>query len=132
MVAWLDTDSSVSSQIMAVRIVKHAFEIVHLLTDANPIQQLVDAIINASPREDSTRIGSGGVVRRQAVDVSPMRRVNQAIYLITQGARAAAFRNVKTIAECLADEIINAAKGSSNSYAIKKKDELERIAKANR
>ena len=132
MVAWLDTDSSVSSQIMAVRIVKHAFEIVHLLTDANPIQQLVDAIINASPREDSTRIGSGGVVRRQAVDVSPMRRVNQAIYLITQGARAAAFRNVKTIAECLADEIINAAKGSSNSYAIKKKDEIERVAKANR
>jgi small subunit ribosomal protein S5e len=132
MVAWLDTESGVSFQIMAVRIVKHAFEIVHLLTDANPIQQLVDAIINASPREDSTRIGSGGVVRRQAVDVSPMRRVNQAIYLITQGARAAAFRNVKTIAECLADEIINAAKGSSNSYAIKKKDELERIAKANR
>jgi len=119
-------------KIMAVRIIKHAFEIVHLLTDENPIQQLVNAIINASPREDSTRIGSGGVVRRQAVDVSPMRRVNQSIYLITQGARAAAFRNVKTIAECLADEIINAAKGSSNSFAIKKKDELERIAKANR
>ena len=31
---------------------------------------------------------------------------------------------MKTIAECLADELINAAKGSSNSYAIKKKDEL--------
>ena len=30
---------------------------------------------------------------------------------------------MKTIAECLADEPINAAKGSSNSYAIKK-DEL--------
>ncbi len=44
---------------MAVRIVKHAFEIVNLLTDENPIQQLVNAIINASPREDSTRIGSG-------------------------------------------------------------------------
>uniref|UniRef100_A0A3Q7FJW7 Small ribosomal subunit protein uS7 domain-containing protein n=1 Tax=Solanum lycopersicum TaxID=4081 RepID=A0A3Q7FJW7_SOLLC len=35
-------------------------------------------------------------------------------------------------AECLADELINAAKGSSNSYAIKKKDEIERVAKANR
>ena len=66
------------------------------------------------------------------MDVSPMRRVNQAIYLLTQGSRQSAFRNVKTIAECLADEIINAAKGSSNSYAIKKKDELERVAKANR
>jgi small subunit ribosomal protein S5e len=72
------------------------------------------------------------VIRRQAVDMSPLRRVNQAIWLITTGSREAAFRNVKTIAECLADELINAAKGSSNSYAIKKKDELERVAKANR
>ncbi|RYY84076.1 hypothetical protein EON63_09920 [archaeon] len=51
---------------------------------------------------------------------------------MTTGAREASFRNVKTIAECLADEIINAARGSSNSYAIKKKDEIERVAKANR
>ncbi len=29
-----------------VRIVKHSFEIIHLLTDQNPIQVLVDAIIN--------------------------------------------------------------------------------------
>ncbi|KAI0225130.1 ribosomal protein S5, partial [Massospora cicadina] len=116
-------------KLMAVRIVKHAFEIIHLLTDQNPIQILVDAIINTGPREDSTRIGSQGTVRRQAVDVSPLRRVNQSIYLLTTGTRESAFRNVKTIAECLADELINAAKGSSNSYAIKKKDELERVAK---
>ncbi|KAI9005055.1 ribosomal protein S7 domain-containing protein [Hyaloraphidium curvatum] len=119
-------------KLMANRIVKHTFEIIHLLTDQNPIQILVDAIINTGPREDSTRIGSAGTVRRQAVDVSPLRRVNQAIWLLTTGAREAAFRNVKTIAECLADELINAAKGSSNSYAIKKKDELERVAKSNR
>ena len=119
-------------KLMAVRIVKHAMEIIHLLTDQNPVQVIVDAIINAGPREDATRIGSAGVVRRQAVDLSPLRRVNQAIYLLTTGAREAAFRNVKTIAECLADELINAAKGSSNSYASKKKDELERVAKANR
>nr|CAD1836525.1 unnamed protein product [Ananas comosus var. bracteatus] len=94
-------------KLMAVRIVKHAMEIIHLLTDANPIQIIVDAIINSGPREDATRIGSAG-------------------------ARESAFRNIKTIAECLADELINAAKGSSNSYAIKKKDEIERVAKANR
>jgi small subunit ribosomal protein S5e len=119
-------------KLMAVRIVAHAFEIIHLLTDQNPIQVLVDAIVNTGPREDSTRIGSAGTVRRQAVDVSPLRRVNQAIALITTGARESAFRNVKTISECLADELVNAAKGSSNSYAIKKKDELERVAKSNR
>ena len=37
----------------------------------------VNAIINSGPREDSTRIGRAGTVRRQAVDVSPLRRVNQ-------------------------------------------------------
>jgi small subunit ribosomal protein S5e len=74
----------------------------------------------------------GGAVRRQACDCSPLRRVNHAIYLLTTGAREASFRNIKTIAECLADEIMNAAKGSSNSYAIKKKDEIERVAKSNR
>jgi small subunit ribosomal protein S5e len=119
-------------KLLAVNIVKHAFEIIHLLSDSNPIQVLVDAIINSGPREDSTRVGSQGTVRRQAVDVSPLRRVNQALWLLTTGARNAAFRNIKTVSECLADELINAARGSSNSYAIKKKDELERVAKSNR
>ena len=95
-------------------------------------QVLVNAVMNCGPREDSTRIGSGGTIRRQAVDVSPLRRVNEAIYMIVTGAREAAFRSIKTIAECLADELINAAKGSSNSYAIKKKDEIERVASSNR
>merc|ERR1711879_394050 len=114
------------------RIIKHAFEIIHVMTGDNPVQILVSAIMNGGPREDSTRIGRAGSVRRQACDVSPMRRVNQAIWLLTTGARNAAFRNIKTISECLADELMNAAKGSSNSFAIKKKDELERVAKSNR
>lgn len=96
-------------KLMTVRIVAHAFEIIHLLTDQNPIQVriarlvrswklanecchmqvLVDAIVNTGPREDSTRIGSQGTVRRQAVDVSPLRRVNQAIALLTVGVRTA-------------------------------------------
>jgi small subunit ribosomal protein S5e len=115
-----------------MKIVQQALEIVHLTTDENPLQVLVRAVVHAGPREDSTRIGAGGIVRRQAVDVSPFRRVNQAIYQIGIGAREASFRTIKTAAECLADEIINASKGSSNSYAIKKKDEVERVAKANR
>merc|ERR1712010_44137 len=117
---------------LAVRIMRHTMEIIHLLTGENPIQVIVDAVLNSGPREDSCRIGSAGVVRRQAIDVSPLRRVNMAIHLLTTGAREAAFRNIKTIAECLAEEFVNAAKGSSNSYAIKKKDEIERVAKANR
>merc|ERR1719230_2350789 len=116
-------------KMMTVRIVKHAFEIIHLLTDSNPISVFVRAVQNGGPREDSTRVGSAGVVRRQAVDVSPIRRVNQAIYLMTVGARNSTFRNIKSFAECLADEIMNCAKESSNSYAIKKKDEIMNCAK---
>ena len=114
-------------KLLANRIVQHSFEIINLMTDQgfvfskcfvmvlmaifkNPLQILVDAIINSGPREDSTRIGSAGTVRRQAVDVSPLRRVNQAIYLLTVGTRESAFRNIKSVAECLADELINAAK----------------------
>ncbi|KAL4288630.1 hypothetical protein HN51_056209 [Arachis hypogaea] len=35
-----------SKKLMAVRIIKHAMKIIHLLTDQNPIQVIVDAIIN--------------------------------------------------------------------------------------
>ena len=98
---------------MAVRIVKQTMELIYLLTGHNPIQVLVDAIGNCGAREDSTRIGSGGVVRRQAVDVSPLRRVNQAIYYLVKYSKEAAFRNLKSMSECLADEIMKASQVSS-------------------
>ncbi|CAM6088157.1 unnamed protein product [Calypogeia fissa] len=66
-------------KLMAVRIVKHAMEIIHLLTDQNPIQVIVDAIINNGHREDATRIGSAEVIRRQAVDISLLRRVQAVV-----------------------------------------------------
>jgi len=119
-------------KLLAMRIVQHTLENIHLMTDDNPIQVIVDAIINSGPREDSTRVGGAGVVRRQAVDMSPFRRVNYALYLLATGARESSFRNLKSMSECLAEELINAAKGSSNSYAIKKKDEIERVSKSNR
>ena len=68
-----------------MKIVEQAFDIINLMTEKNPIQVLVEAVSNAGPREDSTRIGAGGVVRRQAVDVSPVRRVSFALTLLTTG-----------------------------------------------
>ena len=117
---------------MAIKIVRQACEIIHLLTGENPVKVIIDALSNCGPREDCTRIGTGGNVKRQSVDVSPFRRVNQAFYLMCQGARLSSFRNIRSIAENLADEIINASKANSNSYAIKKKEETERTAKGNR
>lgn len=119
-------------KLLAVKIVKQAFEIIALTTKKNPLQVLADAVAKGGPREDSLRMGSGGAVRRQSCDVSPLRRVNIAVYTLAQGARNASFRNLKSIAECLADEIINASLENMNSYCIKKRDEVERVAKAAR
>ena len=41
-------------KLKAVRVVQSTLDIVHLLTDQNPMQVLVQAIIQAGPREDST------------------------------------------------------------------------------
>jgi small subunit ribosomal protein S5e len=97
-------------KLMAIKIVKQALEIIHLMTGENPLQVTVKAIENGGVREDSTRIQVGGVIKRQAVDVSPLRRVNQAIYMMCFGSRESSFRKLKTIAECLAEEIMNCAK----------------------
>jgi len=118
---------------MAMRLVKQTLDLVHLLTGQNPIQVLVNALTLGGAREDSTRIGKGGAARRQAVDCSPLRRIQIALYLMHKGAMEAAFRSLKSIQETFADEIINCAKGpGSNSYALRKKDEIERVAKGNR
>jgi len=118
---------------MAMRLVKQTLDLVHLPTGQNPIQVLVNALTLGGAREDSTRIGKGGPVRRQAVDCSPLRRIQIALYLMHKGAMEAAFRSLKSIQETFADEIINCAKGpGSNSYALRKKDEIERVAKGNR
>ncbi|MCP8320086.1 MAG: 30S ribosomal protein S7 [archaeon] len=116
----------------AINIVKTAFDIIHLRTGGNPVEYLVRAIESASPNEDTTRIGYGGIVYHLSVDISPLRRVDLALRFISEGAREAAFSSPKSIEEALADEIIMAASKDTNSYAIKKKNEQERVAMASR
>jgi len=117
---------------LALQIVKQTLDIVALVTGKNPLDSLLKAVSNGGPREDSARTGSGGTAKKSSVDVSPMRRTNLALYLMTTGARKAAFRSVRNISECLADEIIATATMSQSSFTIRKKDEIERGAKANR
>ena len=94
---------------IAIQIVRQALDIIHLITNRNPVALVLEAVSNAGPREDSARAGSGGVVKKTAVDVSPLRRINLALYLISIGARESAFRSTRRIGECLADEIIACA-----------------------
>lgn len=113
-------------------VVKTALEIIHLKTGSNPVEVLVRAIENAAPNEDTTRIAYGGVVYHLSVDISPLRRVDLALRFISEGVREASFSTARSVEEVLADEIILAAAGDTNSYAIKKKNEQERIAMASR
>lgn len=113
-------------------IVKMAFELIYLKTNENPLQILVRAIENAAPREETTRIVYGGIVYHVAVDVAPMRRVDLALRYIAEGAYSCSFRSSKPIEECLADEIVAAAVYDTKSYAIQRKEEVERIALSSR
>jgi len=115
-------------KVRAVNFVRNAFEIIHLQTGQNPLQVLLRAIENSAPCEDTTRIRYGGIAYHQAVDISPQRRADLALRFITEGARKAAFSNPRPFEECLADEIIAAASRDTSSYAVQKRNEMERIA----
>lgn len=117
---------------LAYNIVKMAFELINLKTGENPLQILVRAIENAAPREETTRLMYGGIVYHVAVDVSPQRRVDIALKNLVDGARLASFKNQKPIEECLADELVAAANNDPKSYAIARKEEVERIALSSR
>jgi len=116
----------------ATNIVKETFEIINLRTNKNPIDILVQAVENASPCEDTTRVSYGGVVYHLSVDVAPQRRIDLAIRHITEGARASSKNNPRSIQETLADELVLAANKDIKSVAIAKRNEIERVAQSSR
>ncbi|MDR2866143.1 MAG: 30S ribosomal protein S7, partial [Methanomassiliicoccaceae archaeon] len=65
-------------------------------------------------------------------DVSPQRRLDIALRNISRGVVAASTNNKKAIHECIADELILAAKGDMTSFAVTKKEEIERVAQSAR
>ena len=112
--------------------VQTAFKIIYLKTGRNPVEVLVRAIENASPNEDTTRIGYGGVVYRLAVDISPQRRIDIALRFIVRGIKEQTFGNRKTLEEIVADQLIGAANNEGNNFAIRRKQEVERVALSSR
>lgn len=123
---------SCGKKIEAVTIVEKAFEIIEKQTKQNPIQVLVKAIENSAPREDITRIKRGGVAYSLAVDLAPMKRLDEAVKNLALGGFGASFNKKVSAEQALADELIAAANNDIKSTSIKRKDEVERIAKASR
>lgn len=116
----------------ALKVVRKALQMVEEQTKENPIKVVLMAIQNSAPREDTTRISYGGVVYFQSVDISPSRRIDVAIRNIVEGARQKSHKSPVAIEKALAEEIISASRKDPKSYAVSRKEELERHAEASR
>ncbi len=83
-----------------------------------------------APIEDTTRVRYGGIISNIPVDVSASRRLDIALRNLAMATIIGSFGNKRTIADTLANELILAARGDVNSYAIKRKNEIERMARS--
>jgi small subunit ribosomal protein S7 len=126
------TENYNGKKIKAYKVVKSAFELIDKKTKTNPMQVLIDAIQNAAPKEETTRLRFGGISVPKAVDVAPQRRLDVALRNICQGSVNATHKNKKSVEACLADEIIKASKNDVASFAVAKKNDIERVAKSAR
>lgn len=111
-----------------ILIVQTAFEIIHLRTGKNPIQILVQAIENAAPREETTRISYGGISYHTACDVAPLRRIDLALRFLAEAVWSKCFGTLTPVEEIVADELIAASTGDSRSSAMRRREEKERMA----
>ncbi len=111
-----------------MKIVLEAFDLIGKKTEKSPVAVLVKAIEKSAPRDEITVIEYGGARYPQAVDVSPLRRVNLALKHIAHGASDKSFRKKKKFAQALAEEITMAYEGNGESFALKKKNESEKQA----
>jgi small subunit ribosomal protein S7 len=126
------TEDYNGKKIKAYKVVKTAFELIDKKTKTNPMQVLIDALQNAAPKEETTRLRFGGISVPKAVDVAPQRRLDIAIRNICQGSVNATHKSKKSIEACLADELIKASKNDVASFAVAKKNDIERVAKSAR
>ena len=114
------------------KIVIDALKIVEKQTKLNPLAVLVKALENSSPRDEVTAVEYGGARYPQAVDIAPRRRLNLALRFMVNGSYDKAFNKKATITEALAKEIISASNNSGDSFAISKKNDMEKQADAAR
>jgi len=118
-------------KLMAMKAIDDAFKLIEK-EKLNPLQVFAEAIENTAPREDTTRFKKGGVAQTQSVDVSPLKRIDESIKNIAVAAFQQSFKSKVTVSEALAKELMLAAKQNNQSFAVKRRDEVERIAQSSR
>lgn len=116
----------------AYKTVEKTFQLIEQRTKKNPIEVYVRALENAAPREEIITIEYGGARYPKATECAPQRRVDIALRYFIQGAYARSFGKKVPAEQALAEEIIAAYNQSGTSFAISKKQELERQADSSR
>jgi small subunit ribosomal protein S7 len=107
-----------------------AFKIIQEKTKEDPVKIFTQALENIKPTMEVRPRRVGGAAYQVPMTVRGPRRESLGIRWMIMAARARSNSEYHTYAEKLAAEIIDASKGEGG--AIKKKQEMERIAEANR
>ena len=111
----------------AERIVYSSLTMVESKTGGEPVGTLKKAIDNVRPQLEVRSRRVGGATYQVPTEVRPGRRLALSMRWIVSGARA---RTGRPMAERLAQEILEASRGQGS--AAKRKDDLHRMAEANR
>ena len=113
---------------VAEDIVYGAFDIIKEKTGAEPLNIFTDALENVKPVLETKGRRVGGATYQVPMEIRPDRRQTLAIRWLVTFARK---RNgERTMKEKLAGEILDAYNSTGN--AIKKKEEMHRMAEANK
>ena len=111
----------------AEKIVYDALKMVEEKTGAEPIATLKRAIDNVRPPLEVRSRRVGGATYQVPVEVKPRRANTLAIRWVVDYARA---RREKTMAQCLANELLDA--GNGLGAAVKKRDDMQKMAESNK
>ena len=111
----------------AQRIFYGAMDQIQQKTSDDPMKAFKKAVENVKPVLEVKTRRVGGANYQVPVEVNPFRRQSLAIRWLLQYARS---RSGKTMTDRLAEEILDAA--NSRGGAIKKKEDVHRMAEANK
>lgn len=123
------TEKYTGKKAQAYNVMKNAFDIINSKKKINPAQVMVQALENSAPRAAVVSLRYGGIRVYSGVDVSPTRRVDTAIRNLCIGALESS-KKQRSIEKSLSRELMLASEGNPDSYAVGKKEELERQAEA--
>ncbi|MEY2968812.1 MAG: ribosomal protein [Actinomycetota bacterium] len=112
---------------IAENIVYDAMKMIETKTGSEPLSTVKRAIDNVKPPLEVRSRRVGGATYQVPVEVRPRRASTLAIRWVVDNSRS---RREKTMAECLANELLDAANGLGAS--IKKRDDMQKMAESNK